>query len=78
MSLIFVIFGNCNDDVSFEVDSETYFLRDCCDAHRTFDSRAPGLFKLEASGKAMIALSSKYYVLDKGEGQESSKGRRFK
>ena len=70
--------GNCNDDVSFEADSETYFLRDCCDAHRTFNSRAPGLFNLEASGKAMIALSSKAYVLDKGEGQESSKGGRFK
>ena len=70
--------GNCNDNVSFEVDSETNFPGDCCDAHRTFDSRAPGLFKLEASRKAMIALSSKSYIPDKGESQELTKGGCFK
>ena len=33
--------------------------------HKTFDKRMPGLFKVEAEGKAMTALSPKAYILKK-------------
>jgi hypothetical protein len=39
----------------------SWFPRDCCDEHRAFDKRTPGLFKLEWSGAGIIGLCSKTY-----------------
>ena len=60
------ITGFCNDN-SFIADSVTWFPRECCDKHIKHDKRTPGLFKLEASGEEIIALSSKTYVLKSGD-----------
>ena len=54
--------GSCSD-VPHTPDEGHYFPRTCCPTHKKFDSRTPGLFKLEALGDAMIGLCSKTYVL---------------
>ena len=55
--------GQCHD---FNYSSEDgFFPRECCKKHKAFDKRTPGLFKVEAQGKAMIALCSKTYILKK-------------
>ena len=55
--------GQCHD---FEYTSEDgFFPRECCKKHIAYDKRTPGLFKVEAQGKAMIALCSKTYILKK-------------
>ena len=54
--------GQCNEDP--HTPDEGHFLpRNCCQKHKKFDSRTPGLFKLEAEGEHMIGLCSKTYVL---------------
>ena len=66
--------GQCCD---FEYTSEDgFFPRECCKRHKAYDKRTPGLFKVEAEGKAMIALCSKTYILKKydDEVKFSSKG----
>ena len=63
------------DDQPFTV-RDGFFPRTCCSMHKAYDKRTPGLFKVEAEGKAMIALCSKTYIL-KQEGDKvkfSSKG----
>ena len=42
-----------------------WFPRECCTEHAKYDKRTPGLFKLEASGRELIALASKTYRLDR-------------
>ena len=55
--------GQCHD---FDYSSEDgFFPRECCQKHKAYDKRTPGLFKVEAQGKAMIALCSKTYILKK-------------
>ena len=55
--------GLCRD---FDYTSEDgFFPRECCKKHKAYDKRTPGLFKVEAQGKAMIALCSKTYILKK-------------
>ena len=44
-----------------------WFPRECCQEHRSYDKRTPGLFKLEASGDYMVCLSSKTYMLQDGD-----------
>ena len=66
--------GQCGD---FEYTSEEgFFPRECCEKHKAYDKRTPGLFKVEAEGKAMIALCSKTYILKKHDDKVkfSSKG----
>ena len=66
--------GQCRD---FEYTSEDgFFPRECCKKHKAYDKRTPGLFKVEAEGKAMIALCSKTYILKKHDDKVkfSSKG----
>ena len=66
--------GRCDGEA---YDATDYFLpRVCCDEHKAFDSRTPGLFKVEAEGVAMISLCSKTYVLKQSDGKckLSSKG----
>ena len=40
-----------------------WFPRTCCDSHYMFDSRTPGLFKLEYEGNGIVALCSKMYCV---------------
>ena len=66
--------GQCHD---FDYSSEDgFFPRECCQKHKAYDKRTPGLFKVEAQGKAMIALCSKTYMLKKHDDKVkfSSKG----
>ena len=66
--------GQCHD---FDYTSEDgFFPRECCEKHIACDKRTPGLFKVEAEGKAMIALCSKTYILKKHDDKVkfSSKG----
>ena len=55
--------GQCHDCNYSSEDG--FFPRECCKKHKAFDKRTPGLFKVEAQGKAMIALCSKTYILKK-------------
>ncbi len=58
---------NCNDAAYSSDYKKVWFPRTCCNRHSTFDSRTPGLFKKEASGEKMVALSSKCYLLKQGD-----------
>ena len=57
-----LIYRNCNDE-KFEANGFNFFPRDCCPRHSKYDSRTPGLFKLESSGIKMLSLCSKTYCL---------------
>ena len=46
------------------VDPE-WFPCMCCSKHAKYDSRTPGLFKVEYEGDAMIGLCSKTYIVQK-------------
>ncbi|KAK3109123.1 hypothetical protein FSP39_023489 [Pinctada imbricata] len=62
--------GFCRDDAS-----PLFLPRECCDKHKKFDRRVPGLFKTEYEGDRMIGLCSKTYVVANGEECKfSSKG----
>lgn len=45
----------------YEKEKNKWFPRDCCEKHRKYDERTPGLFKLEWSGKTLLNLGSKCY-----------------
>ena len=62
-SLHYEMMEQCHD---FNYSSEDgFFPRECCKEHKAYDKRTPGLFKVKAQGKAMIALCSKTYILQK-------------
>lgn len=44
-----------------------WFPRICCKKHALYDNRTPGLFKIEFTGKEMIALCSKTYIINNDE-----------
>ena len=60
-----LIYGNCQIK-ELKASESIYLPRQCCEKHRLFDKRTPGLMKIENEGKSMFALCSKTYVLDKG------------
>ena len=46
------------------IDASTHWLpRTCCSTHAKFDSRTPGLFKVEYTGDTFIGLCSKTYIV---------------
>ena len=52
-----------------------WFPRTCCDQHKLYDKRTPGLMKLEYEGELMIGLCSKTYMIRNGDDVKfSSKG----
>lgn len=60
------VYGRCHLDRIRP--SEGYFLtRKCCEIHRKFDAREPGLWKTEATGTEILCLSSKTYLLTEHE-----------
>ena len=67
------IMGHCN---SKDVNAETHWLpRKCCDLEGKYDSRTPGLFKVEYTGDTFYGLCSKTYIVQNGEEFKfSSKG----
>ena len=66
---------NCNAN-PYGPDQGHFFPRECCPKHAEYDSRTPGLFKLEATGIEMVSLCSKTYSLKQADGscKFSSKG----
>ena len=57
--------------------SEFWFPRNCCPSHEKYDTRSPGLFKLEFKGTQAVALCSKTYAVKcvaTGLSKFSSKG----
>ena len=60
-------FGSCKKTNFTAADG--FFPRECCSTHKAYDRRTPGLFKIEAEGKSMIALCSKTYILKEKEGK---------
>ena len=54
----------CCLDVVYESDGVTHFLpRTCCERHKIYDHKTPGLFKLEFEVHIMISLCSKMYAV---------------
>ena len=71
------VYENCNENAVVDASTDNWFPRECCDKHRQYDRRTPGLFKLEASGNYMTCLTSKTYLLRDDEQNDikfSSKG----
>ncbi|KAJ8298575.1 hypothetical protein KUTeg_022635 [Tegillarca granosa] len=66
---------NCNE-YQFKADGiNHWFPRNCCDEHKKFDKRVPGLFKMEFQGNEIIGLCSKTYIVTNGQDCKfSSKG----
>ena len=61
------IYGHCYD--GWQPDYNIHFLtRCCCKKHAQHNQKTPGLFKLEAYGKSMVALCSKIYALELMDG----------
>jgi hypothetical protein len=58
----------------FERDTNNWFIRTDTNENQAYDRRKPGLFKLEWSGKGMVALSSKTYHCWGKNDKSSSKG----
>ena len=53
---------SCALGFGYEPDNTHGFLtRTCCDEHIKYDSRTPGLFKVEWNGTEMVCLNSKTY-----------------
>ena len=69
------VYGSCSDQV-FKADNQFHwFPRKCCEYHSKYDSRTPGLFKLEYEGDKFIGLASKTYIVENdGKVKFSCKG----
>ena len=52
------------------INENLWFPRTCCKKHEKFDTRTPGLFKLEFQGSHAVALCSKTYVIKCHKTQE--------
>ena len=53
--------GYCSD-INIDPDKH-WFPRTCCEKHAKYDSREPGIFKLEYSGECFYGLCSKTYIV---------------
>jgi hypothetical protein len=67
-SAYFAISGNCSEDVikphlldEFKLSKHKWLGREDTPEHKLYDSRTPGLFKLEYEGDCRISLASKMY-----------------
>ena len=57
-----LIFNQCKD-IDLKPEEGRFFIpRQCCEKHTKWDSKIPGIFKTEYSGKELISLNSKCYV----------------
>lgn len=48
----------------FKDEFSQWFPRTCCERHRNYDKRTPGLFKRECEGHTGVALCSKSYCIE--------------
>ena len=58
----------------YETEKIDWFPRDDTDAHKAFDKRTPGLFKIEWEGRGIVALCSKTYFCFGDQNKVSCKG----
>ena len=58
----------------YETEKIDWFPRDDTDAHKAFDKRTPGLFKIEWEGRGIVALCSKTYFRFGDQNKVSCKG----
>ena len=67
--------GFCSPN-KIKADNKMHWLpRNCCSEHSKYDSRTPGLFKLEYSGDCFYGLCSKTYIVRDGEKHKFSSNR---
>ena len=67
--------GFCSNDPVIPDTEYHWFPRTCCDKHKAYDKRLPGVFKTEFTGDKMISLCSKTYIVEGPDGTKmSSKG----
>ena len=52
----------CRDNFKGDGFKCIWLPRDCCSRHKKYDSRTPGLMKLEFKGTKMVGLCSKSYI----------------
>lgn len=58
--------GHCTASGEIEADCDRHwFPRTCCEEHKNYDRRTPGLFKIEFEGDEIIGLCSKTYIVSK-------------
>ncbi len=55
--------GNCDKQEVIPDFDTIWYPRTCCDDHRKYDARTPGLFKREYEGNEVWALCSKTYLV---------------
>ena len=57
------LINNHCKDIDITPEDRNFFIpRQCCKKHEMWDSKIPGLFKVEYSGKELISLNSKCYI----------------
>ena len=57
-----LIYENCKDIDIIPSEGKFYIPRKCCDKHYKWDSKVPGIFKIEYEGDELIGLNSKCYI----------------
>ena len=55
------IYNNCSEQNTLH-EKPFFIPRKCCDKHYTWDSKTPGVFKVEYEGDELISLNSKCYI----------------
>lgn len=67
------LYGYCSD-VDIEADDKYHwFPGQCCEKHKKYDKRTPGLFKLEFQGDEMVSLCSMTYLMSKTQSRDIRK-----
>ena len=57
-----LLFNQCSD-FNLNPEKGRFFIpRQCCEKHKHWDSKIPGMFKVEYTGKELISLNSKCYI----------------
>ena len=62
-----LVYKSCHKS-EMRASDDIFMPRKCCDKHKLYDKRTPGLMKIESEGKSMFALCSKTYVLKNNSG----------
>ena len=57
-----LLYNHCYETEIKPEEGKFFIPRQCCQKHETWDSKVPGLFKKEYSGKELISLNSKCYI----------------
>ena len=57
-----LLYENCKDILIHPENNKFFIPRQCCEKHHIWDSKIPGLFKIEYTGQELISLNSKCYI----------------